>query len=330
MARQKDDAVVFHFRGEEAPSLLSREEEIALAKALKEEREKVSRAEKRIRAAEKKIEKTKIRAEKTSAAEVIKRAAEVIKKAEVKIRETEDRFVEANIRLVISLARQYRNRSVAFADLIQEGNIGLVKAVRRFDWRRGLRFSTYAVWWIRHYMNRAIQDQAREVRIPNYLLQDMGKLRQAQAEFRHEHDRDPEEQELAAKLKWKAQKVREVIAVIEQSLRFPAPIVNQFQDDEPSAIREESLPNEGRSSGNHRIFLDEVRQCVDELLPQLDPVERDIVQHRLRQEFVMNEIGQWHNLSRERIRQKELVVIKKLRRHLARRLGITEVPDEDD
>jgi RNA polymerase primary sigma factor len=283
MAEKREEAVVFHFRGESAPSLLLPEEEVALAKR-------------------------------------IERGDE----------EAEAEFLEANVRLTLSIARGYRNRGLSFPDLVQEGNIGLLKAVRRFDWRRGVRFSTYATWWIRHFLNRAMDDQSRDVRIPVHMLQDIGWLERAWAILIKQHDRRPTDQELAEKLGWPLKKIRKVAAIRKKGPRFRTAVVNQFQEDDVSCIREEDLPGEAGSPPDDEAFLRELRLCVDELLPQLDLVERDIVKYRLEKEYVMAEIGEWHNLSRERIRQKEVVVIAKLRRHLAKRLGIRQALEDND
>jgi len=329
MAEKREEAVVFHFRGESAPSLLLPEEEIALAKIMEQGREKAEKAEKRRRAAEAKAERAKVKARKAEAEAEAKKAETERREAEAEVGGAEDRFVEANIRLVISLAKRYVNRGLAFADLIQEGNIGLLRAVRKFNWRLGNRFSTYATWWIRHYITRAIQDQSEEVRVPIHMREQVKKFKRGQEAFAGEHGREPRDDELAEKLGWKTDRVCGTREVAEQSLRFRAPIVGQFQEGDASAVKEDELPDGSNSSGDREIFLGELRRCIDELLPRLDPVERDIVNHRLRQERALADIGEWHNLSRERIRQKEVIVGKKLRLHLAKRLKMTKPPEDE-
>lgn len=238
--------------------------------------------------------------------------------------EAEVELFEANVRLVINVARKYLGRGMLLADLIQEGNIGLLKAVRKFDWRRGNRFSTYASWWIRHYLNRAVGNQGSEVRLPTHVKEKIRRLLRVQASFKRRHGREPRPEEIAQAFKRGTTEVRRVIEILEQAPRFSTPILHWPQDEGERAlgIDEEKLPDENSLPADEVIFLDKLKRLVDELLPQLRPVERDIVLVRLRREMTLQAIAASHGLTRERIRQIEEIVEKKIRRHLQRRLKI--------
>jgi RNA polymerase primary sigma factor len=230
-------------------------------------------------------------------------------------------FVKANLRLVVSIARRFNHGRMALADLIQEGNIGLMKAVERYDYRRGFRFSTYASWWIRHAISRALADKGREVRLPVHMIDAHHRLSKAKRELTAKLGRQPTNDELAEASQIPADKIEKMRTyLIDQSFSLDRPI-----NDEDGRAFVEFLqdPHFEDCSPTDTIQLQSLGDEVRRVLLELKPIEADILRHRFGldddQELTLKEIGEKYNLSRERIRQLQEQALTKMRRALQRK-----------
>ncbi len=230
-------------------------------------------------------------------------------------------FVKANLRLVISIARRFNHGRMSLADLIQEGNIGLMKAVERYDYRRGFRFSTYASWWIRHAISRALADKGREIRLPVHMIDAHHRLTKARRELTSRLQRPPTVEELAIATKMPTEKVENMRRwVLEQSVSIDRPV-----GDEDGRNLAEILEDPDREEQSPTADLEMVALTgeVKSLLRELRPIEADILRQRFgletEQELTLKEIGEKYNLSRERIRQLQEQALSKMRRALQRK-----------
>lgn len=230
-------------------------------------------------------------------------------------------FVKANLRLVVSIARRFNHGRMALADLIQEGNLGLIKAVERYDYKRGFRFSTYASWWIRHAISRALADKGREVRLPVHMIDAQHKLTKARRQLTGKLGRQPTTEELAAETNMPADKVEKMRSwLLEQSVSIDKPV-----GDDEGRVLGEVLEDPDREVGSPTDELEwsALTTEVQELLRELRPIEADILRQRFglgtEQELTLKEIGDKYNLSRERIRQLQEQALQKMRRALSRR-----------
>ena len=230
-------------------------------------------------------------------------------------------FVKANLRLVVSIARRFNHGRMALADLIQEGNLGLLKAVERYDYRRGFRFSTYASWWIRHAISRALADKGREVRLPVHMIDAQHRLTKARRQLTGELGRQPTSEELAKATNMPLDKVEKMRSwLLEQSVSIDKPV----GDDEGRVLGEVlEDPDREEVSPTGDLEWEALTSEVRELLRDLRPIEADILRQRFgletEQELTLKEIGDKYNLSRERIRQLQEQALAKMRRALARR-----------
>ncbi len=230
-------------------------------------------------------------------------------------------FVKANLRLVVSIARRFNHGRMALADLIQEGNLGLLKAVERYDYRRGFRFSTYASWWIRHAISRALADKGREVRLPVHMIDAQHRLTKARRLLTGTLGRQPTSEELAKATNMPLDKIEKMRSwLLEQSVSIDKPV-----GDDEGRVLGEVLEDPDRESVSPTEDLEwEALTCeVRALLGELRPIEADILRQRFgvgtEQELTLKEIGDKYNLSRERIRQLQEQALGKMRRALARR-----------
>jgi RNA polymerase sigma factor (sigma-70 family) len=230
-------------------------------------------------------------------------------------------FVKANLRLVVSIARRFNHGRMALADLIQEGNIGLMKAVERYDYRRGFRFSTYASWWIRHAISRALADKGREVRLPVHMIDAQHRLSKARRQLTGQLGRQPTSEELAEATDMPVDKIEKMRSwLLEQSISIDKPV----GDDEGRVLGEVlEDPDREEVSPTGDLEWEALTSEVRDLLRELRPIEADILRQRFglgtEQELTLKEIGDKYNLSRERIRQLQEQALAKMRRALARR-----------
>lgn len=235
--------------------------------------------------------------------------------------EARNAFVKANLRLVVSIARRFNHGRMALADLIQEGNLGLIKAVERYDYRRGFRFSTYASWWIRHAISRALADKGREIRLPVHMIDAHHRLTKARRQLTASLGRQPTTEELATATQMPGDKIEKMRSwVMEQPLSIDRPV-----GDEEGRTLGEVLedPDREESSFAATMEQDAVTSEVRDLLDELRPIEADILRQRFglgtEQELTLKEIGDRYKLSRERIRQLQEQALVKMRRALQRR-----------
>jgi RNA polymerase primary sigma factor len=230
-------------------------------------------------------------------------------------------FVKANLRLVVSIARRFNHGRMALADLIQEGNLGLLKAVERYDYRRGFRFSTYASWWIRHAISRALADKGREVRLPVHMIDAQHRLAKARRQLTGELGRQPTSEELGKATNMPLDKIEKMRSwLLEQSISLDKPV----GDDEGRVLGEVlEDPDREEVSPTGDLEWEALTTEVREMLGELRPIEADILRQRFglgtEQELTLKEIGDKYNLSRERIRQLQEQALVKMRRALARR-----------
>lgn len=235
--------------------------------------------------------------------------------------EARNDFVRANLRLVVSIARRFNHGRMALADLIQEGNLGLLKAVERYDYRRGFRFSTYASWWIRHAISRALADKGREVRLPVHMIDAQHRLTKARRMLTGQLGRQPTSEELATATQMPVDKIEKMRSwLLEQSISLDKPV----GDDEGRVLGEVlEDPDREDISPTQELESEALTSEVRDLLRELRPIEADILRQRFgletEQELTLKEIGDKYNLSRERIRQLQEQALAKMRRALARR-----------
>ncbi len=235
--------------------------------------------------------------------------------------EARNHFVKSNLRLVVSIARRFNHGRMALADLIQEGNLGLIKAVERYDYRRGFRFSTYASWWIRHAISRALADKGREIRLPVHMIDAHHRINKARRQLTVRLGRQPTTEELAEATQMPSDKIEKMRTwVLEQPLSIDRPV-----GDEEGRTLGEVLedPDREETSFTEVLEQDAVTTEVRELLGELRPIEADILRQRFglgtEQELTLKEIGDRYKLSRERIRQLQEQALGKMRRALQRR-----------
>ncbi|PIZ41184.1 RNA polymerase sigma factor RpoD [candidate division WWE3 bacterium CG10_big_fil_rev_8_21_14_0_10_48_23] len=274
-------------------ALLKKEEEVELAKAI----EKGGKAENRLEGATSRMSKA-----------TREKLIQEVRLGEV----AKEKLTNANLRLVVSIAKKYPGRGLSFLDLIQEGNIGLMRAVVKFDWRRGYKFSTYATWWIRQGITRAIADQARTIRIPVHMIETINKFRRVQRKLEQKLDREPTPEEIAEEMEIEPEKARGIVKISQKPTSLETPV-----GEEKDSRLKDFVPDEALAPPTDAASRELLKQQLDEVLSSLSPREQKVIELRFGlkdgKPRTLEIVGREFGVTRERIRQIEAKALRKLR-----------------
>ncbi|GIW41727.1 MAG: RNA polymerase sigma factor RpoD [Candidatus Binatia bacterium] len=257
--------------------------------------------------------------------EEFRRRLAVIREGETRAQEGKKHLIEANLRLVVSIAKRYTNRGLGFLDLVQEGNIGLMRAVEKFEYQRGYKFSTYATWWIRQSVSRAIADQARTIRIPVHMIETINKVVRSSRYLVQQLGREPTPEEIAAKMEMPLDKVRKVLRIVKEPVSLETPI----GDEEESSLGDFVEDRQTVSPADAAVYTS-LEEQTRKVLATLTPREEQILRMRFgigeKSDYTLEEVGQRFSVTRERIRQIEAKALRKLR-HPSRARGLEQSGD---
>jgi len=256
----------------------------------------------------------------------IREAASSLKRANRELDMAKSTLIEANLRLVISIAKRYIGKGMSFPDLIQEGNIGLMRAVEKFEYQRGYKFSTYATWWIRQAITRSIADQSRTIRIPVHMVETINKITKTMREIVQETGREPTDEEIANRVRLPLEKVKSILRITKEPISLETPIGDE---DEDNYLRD-FIEDKNTDSPLDAAIKGNMREHIEKMLASLSPKEEKVIRKRFgigeKRPLTLEEVGQAFNVTRERIRQIEVKALRKLK-HPSRNRWLKEFLD---